>query len=127
VSLCLVKPARGAADHGRVTRAAGLVLMWLVLVLSGYTFYSKHFELHRGGSIHLVRGRELAYTELRAAAHAEAEAKSLVGTYEDTRLRTFRHLKVIYANETVYCIQVHVDGATYHLAGPGGHPADGPC
>ena len=101
--------------------------MWLVLVLSGYTFYTKHFELHRGGSTHLVRGRELAAAELRAAAHAEAEAKSLVGTYEDTRLRSFQHLKVIYANETVYCLQVRVEGTTYHLAGPGGHPADGPC
>ena len=110
-----------------MTRAAGLVLVWLVLGLAGYTFYEKHFELHRGGSIRLVRGRELPSTELRAAAHAEAEAKSLVGTYEDTRLRAFRHLKVIYANDTVYCLQVHVDGATYHLAGPGGHPADGPC
>jgi hypothetical protein len=111
----------------RVTRAGSFVLMWLVLALSGYTFYEKHFQLHRGGSIHLVRGRELAFTELRAAAHAEAEAKSLVGTYEDTRLRSFKHLEVIYANETVYCLQVRVDGRTYHDAGPGGRPADGPC
>ena len=111
----------------RVTRAAGFVLMMLVLALSGYTFYGKHFQLHKGGSLHLVRGRDLAYTELRSAAHAEAEARSLVGTYEDTSLRSFRHLKVIYANETVYCIQVHLDGGTYHLAGPGGHPSDGPC
>jgi hypothetical protein len=118
---------RGCADHGDVTRAAGFVLMWLVLGLSGYTFYDRHFRLHRGGTLHLVRGRELAFTELRAAAHAEAEAKSLVGTYRDTSLRSFRHLKVIYANETVYCVQVHVDGATYHLAGPGGHPSAGPC
>ena len=110
-----------------MTRAAGFVLMWLVLAFSGYTIYEKHFQLHRGGSIHLVRGRELASTELRAAAHAEAEAKSLVGTYEDTRLRSFRHMKAIYANETVYCLQVRIDGATYHLAGPGGHPARGPC
>ena len=108
-------------------RALGFVLVWIVLALSGYTFYEKHYELHRGGSIHLVRGRELAYTELRAAARAEAEAKSLVGTYRDTSLRAFRHMKVIYANETVYCIQVRNDGASYHLAGPGGHPADGPC
>ena len=110
-----------------MSRAAGFVLMWIVLALSGYTLYDKHFALHRGGSLHLVRGRELAYTELRAAAHAEAEAKSLVGTYRDTSLRAYRHLKVIYANETVYCIQVHVDGNTYHLAGPSGHPAGGPC
>ena len=110
-----------------VTRAAGFILMWLVLGLSGYTFYEKHFELHRGGTLHLVRGRELAYTELRAAGHAQAEAKSLVGTYRDTSLRTFRHLQVIYANETVYCVQVHVEGATYHLAGPRGRPAGGPC
>ena len=101
--------------------------MWIVLALSGYTFYVKHFELHRGGRIHLVRGRELAFTELRAAARAEAEAKSLVGTYRDTSLRAFKHMKVIYANETVFCIQVHVDGATYHLAGPRGRPSDGPC
>ena len=123
----MVKRAHGAADHGRVTRAAGFVLMWLVLVLSGYTFYEKRFELHRGGSIHLVRGRELAATELRAAAHAEAVAKSLVGTYRDTSLRAFQNLKVIYANDTVYCLQVHLEGHTFHLAGPGGQPADGPC
>ena len=110
-----------------MSRAAGFVLMWLVLALSGYTFYEKHFELHRGGTLHLVRGRELAFTELRAAAQAEAEAKSLVGTYRDTSLRAYRHMKVIYANETVYCIQVRVDGATYHLAGPSGHPSAGPC
>jgi hypothetical protein len=101
--------------------------MWLVLALSGYTFYEKHFELHRGGSLELVRGRELAFTELRAASHAEAEAKSLVGSYRDTSLRAFRHMKVVYANEAVYCLQVHVDGGTYHLAGPSGRPADGPC
>ena len=110
-----------------VTRAAGFVLMTLVLALSGYTFYEKHFQLHRGGSVHLVRGRELAYTELRAASHAEAEARSLVGTYRDTSLRTFRNLHVIYANDTVYCLQVELEGGTYHLAGPGSHPADGPC
>ena len=110
-----------------MSRAAGFVLMLIVLALSGYTFYEKHFELHRGGSLHLVQGRELAFTELRAAAHAEAEAKSLVGTYRDTSLRAFRHMKVIYANDAVYCLQVHVDGTTYHLAGPNGPPADGPC
>ena len=37
-----------------VTRAAGFVLMIIVLALSGYTFYEKHFQLHRGGSLHLV-------------------------------------------------------------------------
>jgi hypothetical protein len=36
-------------------------------------------------------------------------------------------MKVIYANETVYCVQVHVEGATYHLAGPGGAASGGPC
>jgi hypothetical protein len=110
-----------------MTRAAGFVLMLIVLALSGYTFYEKHFELHRGGTIHLIQGRELAYTELRAAARIEAQARALVGTYEDTSLRAFRNMKAIYANETVYCLQVRVKGDTFHLAGPGGHPADGPC
>jgi hypothetical protein len=110
-----------------MTRAAGFVLMVLVLALSGYTFYGKHFELHRGGNLHLVRGRELAYVELRAAAQVESQARGLVGTYRDTSLRSFRNMKVIYANDTVYCLQVHLQGGTYHLAGPGGDPADGPC
>jgi uncharacterized protein (UPF0333 family) len=110
-----------------MTRAAGFVLMVIVLALSGYTFYEKQFELHRGGQVHLVRGRELAYTELRAAAQVEAQAKALVGTYRDTSLRTFKNLKVIYANDVVYCLQVHLEGDTFHVAGPGGEPADGPC
>jgi hypothetical protein len=110
-----------------MSRAAGFVLMVLVLALSGYTFYEKHFELHRGGTLHLVRGRELAYTELSAGARVESKARALVGTYRDTSLRSFRNLKVIYANDTVYCLQVRFDGGTYHLAGPGGEPADGPC
>ena len=110
-----------------MTRAAGFVLMVIVLALSGYTFYDKHFELHRGGEVQLVRGRELAYTELHAAARIESQAKALVGTYRDTSLRTFRNLKVIYANATVYCLQVHLQGDTFHLAGPRGEPADGPC
>src|SRR5919204_1326015 len=106
-----------------MTRAAGFVLMVIVLALSGYTFYEKQFQLHRGGSVHLLRGRELAYTELRAAAQVEAQAKALVGTYRDTSLRAFQNLKVIYANDTVYCLQVHLEGHTFHLAGPGGQPA----
>jgi hypothetical protein len=110
-----------------MSRAAGFVLMVLVLALSGYTFYEKHFQLHRGGTLHLVRGRELAYTELRAAAHVEAQARAYVGTYRDTSLRSYRNMKVIYANDTVYCLQVKLQGGTYHLAGPRGDPADGPC
>jgi len=110
-----------------VTRAGGFVLMMIVLFLSGYTLYVKHFQLHRGGSLHLISGRELAYTELRAAAHSETEARSLVGTYRDTSLRSFRHMRVIYANDTVYCLQIQVEGGTFHLAGPDGHPSDGPC
>src|ERR671939_2069121 len=43
--LCTVKRAGRDADHTRVIRAAGFVLAWLVLGLSGYTFYVKHFEL----------------------------------------------------------------------------------
>jgi hypothetical protein len=110
-----------------MTRAALFVLMIGGLVLSGYTLYHKDFQPAQGGSVRLVHGRELAIVELTAAAATEAEAKSLVGTYSETNLRRFKDLNVVYANETVFCLQVHKGGATYHLAGPGGSPADGPC
>ena len=67
-------------------------------------------------------------------ARTPAEREEFVQLFADLLERTYinkidlyRGEKVVYANETVYCIQVHVDGATYHLAGPSGHPANGPC
>jgi hypothetical protein len=110
-----------------MTRAAMFVLMIGCLGLSGYTLYQRDFEADRGGSVRLVHGRDLAFVELTAAATTESEAKALVGTYGATNLRRFADLRVIYANETVYCLQVRKGGGTYHLAGPGGSPADGPC
>ncbi len=32
-----------------------------------------------------------------------------------------------WESTTIVVVQVHADGATYHLAGPRGRPADGPC
>ena len=110
-----------------VTRAAAFVLVVVGLTLSANELWRQRFTLHRGGAVHLVRGRELAYTELRAAAAVEAQARSLIGTYEHTDLRSFHDLEVIYANEVVYCLQVEKGGATYHLAGPHEGPKLGPC
>ena len=110
-----------------MTRAALFVLTIGGLVLSGWTLYQKDFHAQRGGSVKLVHGRELAFIELTAAAATESEAKSLIGTYTETNLKRFQSLSVVYANETVYCLQVHKGGATYHLSGPGGAPGDGPC
>jgi hypothetical protein len=110
-----------------VTRAAAFVLAMVGLTLSAHQLWQHRFALHRGGAVHLVRGRELAYTELRAAAATEAQAKWLIGTYAETSLRAFRDLKVIYANDVVYCLQVEKGGRTYHLAGPRGGPRGGPA
>jgi hypothetical protein len=110
-----------------MTRAALFVLMIGGLAFSGYTLYHKDFQPAQGGSVKLVHGRELAFVELTAAAATESEAKSLVGTYSETNLRAFKNMKVVYANETVFCLEVHKGGVTYHLGGPGGSPAVGPC
>src|SRR2546430_972902 len=42
-----------------MTRAGGFVLMMIVLFLSGYTLYQKHFQLHRarGARVRLRAGR----------------------------------------------------------------------
>ena len=77
------------------------------LALSAYTLYQKDFQARQGGTIKLVHGRELAMIELTAAGTAESEAKSLIGTYSETNMKRFQDLKVVYANETVYCLQVH--------------------
>src|ERR687888_157927 len=110
-----------------MTRAALFVLMIAGLALSGYTLNQKDFRPAEGGNVKLVHGRELAFIELTAAATAESQAKALIGTYSETNLRKFKDMKVVYANETVFCLQVHKGGATYHIGGPGGSPAVGPC
>jgi hypothetical protein len=110
-----------------MTRAAFFVLVLGGLVMSGWTLYQKDFQPQQGGSVKLVHGRELAFIELTAAATTESQAKALIGTYSETNLKRFRDLRVVYANETVFCLEVRKRGGTFHLAGPGGSPADGPC
>jgi hypothetical protein len=110
-----------------MTRAAMFVLLLGGLFMSGWTLYKKDFHTQRGGSVRLVHGRELALIELTAAGTTEAAAKSAIGTYADTDLRNFRDIRVVYANDTVYCLEVRKGGGTFHLAGPDSSPADGPC
>jgi len=110
-----------------MTRAALFVMILGGLVMSGWTLYSRDFHAQQGGSVKLVQGRELAVIELTAAGTTEAAAKSAIGTYADTDLRNFKDLRVVYANDTVFCLEVRKGGGTFHLAGPSGSPADGPC
>jgi hypothetical protein len=116
-----------ADNHNGMTRAGLFILIIGGLALSGWTLYQKDFQAHRGGTVKLVHGRDLAYIELTAAGTTESSAKALVGTYSETNLRAFKDMRVVYANETVFCLEVHKGGGTYHVAGPGGSPADGPC
>ena len=110
-----------------MTRAALFVLVLGGLAMSGWTLYKKDFHAQRGGSVELVQGRELAMIELTAAGTSEAAAKSAIGTYADTDLRNFKDLRIVYANDTVFCLEVRKGGGTFHLSGPGDSPADGPC
>ena len=110
-----------------MTRAVLFVLVLGGLVVSGWSLYEKDFQPAQGGTVKLVHGRDLALIELTAAATTESEAKSLIGTYSETNLKHFQDLRVVYANETVYCLEVRKGGGTFHVAGPGGTPTDGPC
>ena len=110
-----------------MTRAALFVMILGGLVMSGWTLYTRDFHAQQGGSVKLVQGRELAVIELTAAGTTEAAGKSAIGTYADTDLRNFKDLRVVYANDTVFCLEVRKGGGTFHLAGPSGSPADGHC
>jgi hypothetical protein len=110
-----------------VTRAAAFILVLLGLVASGYTWVGKGFALHKGGSVALPHGAQIAAIELTAAARTMNAAKSYIGTYSQTDLRRYRNLTIAYANDNRFCLQVVQEGELYHLAGPGGTPAPGHC
>ena len=122
-----VKRASPRADDGFVTRAALFVLCVLALAASGWTFWHKHYELHKGGKIELLSGQKLAAFELQTAAHTMAEAKASTGTFAMTDLRTFKNLAIVYATDSSYCLQVGVGAGAMHYVGPAGPPITGPC
>ena len=101
--------------------------MLLALFASGYTWVQKGFALHKGGTVELPQGAQIAAIELQTAASAMAQAKSYIGTYSETDLKHFHNLSIAYANENRFCLQVVQDGELYHLAGPGGKPTPGHC
>ena len=107
--------------------AAAFVLTVLALGASGWTFWQKHYQLHRGGKIELPSGQKLTAYELQTAAHQMTEAKAETGTFEFTDLRAFKNLAVVYANDSAYCLQVGVGTEAMHYPGPAGPVQTGPC
>ena len=110
-----------------MVRAALFLLMLAGLAASGWALYVNELQPHRGGEVRLIRGQELAYHELLAAADVMTQARALVGTYSETSLRRFQDLTVVYANESRFCVVVKKGGNLFHLAGPGGVPGPGRC
>jgi hypothetical protein len=110
-----------------VTRAAVFVLCVGALVASGWTFWHKHYQLHRGGAVVLLSGPQLTEYELQTAARTMAEAKRETGTFEMTDLRAFKNLAVVFANDRAYCLQVGVGADAMHYLGPAGPVRTGPC
>jgi len=122
-----VKRRSAPADDGWVTRAALFVLMMAALAASGWTFWHKHYQLHKGGTIQLLSGQKLAAVELESAVNTMTEGKAQTGSYALTDLRGFQNLTVVYATDSAYCLQVGSGLGAMHLAGPAGAPATGPC
>lgn len=110
-----------------MTRAALFLLIVAALGASGWTFWHKHYQLHKGGAVELLRGQKLASVELQAAAHTMAVAKAEIGTFSMTDLRVFKNLAVVYATDSAYCLQVGVGADAMHYAGPAGPTTPGPC
>ena len=110
-----------------MTRAAVFVLAVGALVASGWTFWHKHYQLHKGGSVVLLSGPTLVEYELQTAARTIAEAKAETGTFEMTDLRAFKNLAVVFANDRAYCLQVGVGVDAMHYLGPAGPVRTGPC
>ena len=123
----MVKRRGRAADDGCVRGAAAFVLAVLALGVSGWTFWQKHYQLHKGGAIELPTGQRLMAYELQTAAHAMAEAKAQTGTFSMTDLRSFKNLAVVSANDSAYCLQVGVGAEAMHYPGPAGPAQTGPC
>ena len=98
-----------------------------VLVASGWTFWHKHYQLHKGGKIVLRSGPQLTEYELNTAAHTMTQAKAETGTYEMTDLRAFKHLTIVWANDRAYCMQVDTGLEAMHYPGPAGPVLTGPC
>ncbi len=110
-----------------MTRAAAFVLAMGALAASGWTFWHNHYQLHKGGSVVLLSGPQLAEYELQAAARTMAEAKRETGTFEMTDMREFKNLAVVFANDRAYCLQVGVGPDAMHYLGPAGPVKTGPC
>jgi len=122
-----VKRRGPIADDESVTRAAVFVLAMGALAASGWTFWHKHYQLHKGGQVALLSGPTLTAYELQTAAHTMAEAKAETGTFEMTDLRGFKNLAVVFADDRAYCLQVGVGAQAMHYLGPAGPVTAGPC
>jgi hypothetical protein len=108
-------------------RIALAIVAFAVLVASAWTYVQRSTAPARAATPRAAE-RELARLQLRAAAQALAQLHRMTASYEEADLHVIRRLHLVMATETAYCVQVvEGDGFLFHLAGPGGRVADGPC
>jgi hypothetical protein len=72
-----------------------------------------------------VREAAAALTFVQALTQLE-QFHAARGTYAGAPLAGLK-VKLVRANTGSYCMQATVSGKAYHLAGPGGTAASGPC
>jgi hypothetical protein len=121
------KSPQVVADCSAVGRAAVFVVSVCALAASGWAFVQNGGQLHKGGSVALLAGREAVDFELQSAAAQMLQLKATLGTYDHASLPAFHNLVIARSDEVSYCLQVGSGAEARHLSGPGGVPAPGPC
>jgi hypothetical protein len=103
------------------------VLVLALFAASGWTYVRRASTVAPPQQAHAAEWK-LARLQLRAAAQALAQLHRLTATYEEADLHVIHRLHLVTATESSYCVQVvEGDGFLFHLAGPGGRVAAGPC
>lgn len=100
----------------------------VLLIASGWTGYGRWQE--RGAFVDAMRtgeGQRAAMQLDFASSQLELVKSTVADTYDGPDLKNFNGMRVAWADELGYCIQVVVGSHTYSKQGPGGRPAAGAC
>jgi hypothetical protein len=113
-----------------MTRGLAFVGLVVSLAIGAYLFAqgsATHSPASKQGA-HVVNMAEdaAAATALQQASSAVDQNHALNGTYAGANLAGFG-VTLVRADASGYCIQTGSNGSLFHLAGPGGTSAPGPC
>jgi len=103
--------------------ALRLISLLITLALVGLLVTSMRSRLH---STH--EGPATPENLLRTTGNVVERTRQLTGQYTGVGLQDSSSIRLISADANGYCLQLTwVDRQVYHLRGPNGQPATGPC